>query len=136
MNIAQNKFKLMIPNYLLPSYFKSIGFSIFLFSVFGHLIFGYYYFLLLMSLAFFGLFIIASAKEKIEDEMIQSVRLKSLQTAVFIQVIFILGFSLFDEWRAEGLVNLPMPAILVGIIFVGIYLFVFYYQLYFKNNEE
>ena len=79
---------------------------------------------------------IESAKEKIEDEMIQSIRLKSLQAAVFIQVLFILGFSLFDEWRAEGLVNLPMPAILVGIIFVGIYLFVFYYQLYFKNNEE
>ncbi|MCH7397179.1 hypothetical protein MM236_04225 [Belliella sp. DSM 107340] len=126
----------MIPKFLLPTYFKSIGFSLFLISVLGHLIFGYFYFLFMMSMAFFGLFIIASAKEKIEDEMIQTIRLNSLQTAVFAQVLFVLGFSLFDEWRAEGLVNLPMPAVLVGIIFIGIYLIVFYYQLYFKNNEE
>jgi len=126
----------MIPNYLLPRYYKSIGFSIFLLSVFGHLVFGYYFFLLFMISAFFGLFIIASSDEKIEDEMIQSIRLKSLQTAVFIQVLFILWFSIFEEWRAEGFINLPLPAVLVVILFIGIYLLVFYYQLYFKNNEE
>jgi hypothetical protein len=89
-----------------------------------------------MISAFFGLFIIASSDEKIEDEMIQSIRLKSLQTAVFIQVLFILWFSIFEEWRAEGFINLPLPAVLVVILFIGIYLLVFYYQLYFKNNEE
>jgi hypothetical protein len=87
-------------------------------------------------MAFFGLFLIASARETVEDEMIQSIRLKSLQAAVFAQVLFILGFTLIDNWKGEGFVNLPIPAVLVGIIFIMIYLVVFYYQLYFKRYEE
>lgn len=126
----------MIPKYLLPSYFKSIGLILFLLSLIGHLIYGYFYFLLFTAVAFFGLFLIASSREKIEDEMIQDIRLKSLQTAVFLQVVFILGFTLIDNWKGEGFVNLPIPAVLVGILFIAVYLAVFYYQLYFKQDEE
>lgn len=126
----------MIPNFLFPTYFKIIGLIAFLLALAGHLIYGYFYFLLFTAVAFFGLFLIASSREKIEDEMIQDIRLKSLQTAVFLQVVFILGFTLIDNWRGEGFVNLPIPAVLVGILFIAVYLAVFYYQLYFKQDEE
>ncbi|MFN3800137.1 hypothetical protein [Belliella pelovolcani] len=126
----------MIPNFLFPTYFKIIGLIAFLLALAGHLIYGYFYFLLFTAVAFFGLFLIASSREKIEDEMIQDIRLKSLQTAVFLQVVFILGFTLIDNWRGEGFVNLPIPAVLVGILFIAVYLEVFYYQLYFKQDEE
>lgn len=126
----------MIPNFLFPRVFKWVGVLMFVCGVVGHLVFGFYYFLLFMALALLGLFIIASSKEKVEDEMIQSIRLRSMQAAVFVQVLFILLFSLMDDWKGEGLVNLPIPAVLAGILFIGIYLMVFYFNIYRLDHEE
>ncbi|GHB33310.1 hypothetical protein [Mongoliitalea lutea] len=126
----------MIPNFLFPHYCKWLGWILFGAGVLGHLVFGFYYFLLFLSLALLGLFVVASSRQQVEDEMIQSIRLRSLQTAVFVQVLFILGFSLLDDWKGEGLVNLPIPAVLAGILFVGIYLLVFHYKIYRLDHEE
>lgn len=126
----------MIPGFLFPRFCKWLGLLMFIVGITGHLISGYYFILLFMTIAFLGLFIIASTRQTIEDEMIQSIRLKSLQTAVFAQVVFIIGFSLLDDLKGEGLVNLPIPAILAGIIFIGIYLLVFHFNLYRLDHEE
>lgn len=119
----------MIPKYLLPYYFKFIGLGLFAIAFIGQWLAGYSYFLLFLVVAFFGLFLIASAREKVEDEWVEHIRLRGLQSAVFFQVIFILVFSLVDKFYVDGLANLPIPAIFAGMFFILVYLGVFYYQL-------
>jgi TRAP-type C4-dicarboxylate transport system permease small subunit len=126
----------MIPKYLLPYYFKFIGLGFFTLAFIGQWLAGYSYFLLFLIIAFFGLFLIASAKEKVEDEWVEHIRLRGLQSAVFFQVIFILVFSLADKFYVNGLANLPIPAIFAGMFFILVYLGVFYYQLYRENHDQ
>lgn len=140
----------MIPQILLPRYFKWIGLIIYLSSIFYAIAFldeiqnlnnvhdyrGY----VIQIGAFVGLFLMISARLKIEDEMSSQIRTKSFQWALLIfisyQLFFMtLGFIFQDKkWFPKGAINLLLL----------IYLFIMYIQVYFlpwinskfQKNEE
>lgn len=106
--------------YLLPNYFKKIGviiaptgFFLWICMQFGYItkalifLFGeisetnqsYHYVNVLIAIVsffsfLFGTYFIAFSKEKIEDELVQKIRLESFQFAALLQIILIIiGFS-------------------------------------------
>ncbi len=78
-----------------------------------------------------GLLMIAFAKEKVEDEYLSLVRLKSLQWAVLISyvILIILNISTF------GLTFLMLLVYNIWTILI-VFIIKFYFALYSLNNEE
>ncbi len=81
----------------------------------------------------FGMYFLSFSKERVEDEMVQQLRLRSFQFAAFLQIIsLIAGFFLFlilGDPEAEGFM---MFFILLFILFWLTYIVRFNYILHLK----
>ncbi len=127
----------MNKNLLFPNYFKKIGLLLY-FLGYGYAI-NYendpddvYHFqgLLIQLTILIGLLFISGAKEKIEDEMIQHLRLLSIKWAVFLMVLIRVFFKII-AFSFQNTTLLPNK-FQMNFLFI-LYLILFYYHLYVKN---
>ncbi|CAM1371521.1 hypothetical protein [Tenacibaculum xiamenense] len=86
----------------------------------------------------FGIYASTFSKERIEDEMIQSIRLESFQFAALTQIIFIILGFIGIGIKNPSEVGLMLFFIVIIFIFWLTYLVRFNYVLHFKKgiNEE
>jgi uncharacterized membrane protein len=93
-------------------------------------VFGFFGFII-------GLYMVAFSKQKIEDEMVQQLRLESFQFAALTQLImFFVGFLIMiltKEPHAEGMMFF---FVLMVFIFWIVFISRFYYQIHFKHNND
>jgi len=129
----------MIPNILLPRFFKWIGLVL---LVSGYaMAFTYRHDpddvtrpqgLLLQVAILTGLLLIAGARQKMEDEMIQHIRLTSLQWSVFVFIALRLIYKSVAFYTADAS-WLPQWQVNSLLLF---YLLLFYYQAYIKDYAQ
>ena len=127
----------MSPNLLFPNYFKKIGFLLYILG-YGYAInydfnpddVHHFQGLLIQLTILIGLLFISGSKEKIEDEMIQNLRLLSIKWAVFLMVLIRVFFKIiaFSTQNADFLPN----KFQMNFLFI-LYLILFYYHLYVKD---
>ena len=82
-----------------------------------------------------SIFLICLSKEKVEDEMISGLRLKSIGLAAYVFFVVFLILSLFLELRIATLIpsfpeNLELYLSEIFLIFLPLLLFVLYYGLF------
>ena len=82
-----------------------------------------------------SIFLISLSKEKVEDEMISGLRLRSIGLAAYVFFVLFLILSLFLELRIATLIpsfpeNLELYLSEIFLIFLPLLLFVLYYGLF------
>ena len=82
-----------------------------------------------------SIFLISLSKEKVEDEMISGLRLRSIGLAAYVFFVLFLTLSLFLELRIATLIpsfpeNLELYLSEIFLIFLPLLLFVLYYGLF------
>ena len=77
-----------------------------------------------------SIFLICLSKEKVEDEMISGLRLKSIGLAAYVFFVVFLILSLFLELRIATLFPSIPDSLELFLIFLPLLLFVLYYGLF------
>ncbi len=145
LHLYINKFTIMKSLLLLPNRFKKIGLILFPIGLIFWIVtqqglfntaFNHAMKVFTLSLSFFsflfGLYFISFSKEPIEDEFIDSVRLKSFQISSIIQIIFFLiSFTIMFVFNIEpsGDGGLSIYLLSSIILFWVMYIMIFNYTL-------
>jgi hypothetical protein len=121
----------------LPTYFKKIGMAVTALSLITAVLFktrnpevaahtkGLFRVFTLNALII-GLLLIALAKDKIEDEMIVAIRIRSMAGAFLFAVIYVIIWPLVDLVSNDPVADMSGQQIVLTMLFV--YLFTYYMQ--------